>query len=85
LQTKSGGEQCFNRQVHGWNRDQVSTDPIGPYSSPHMKSSSTRNGIEPIFSTAAKAFVILFSSLWVAASVQYYIANPLDQGAPSGR
>jgi hypothetical protein len=47
LQTKGGGEQCFNRQGHGWNRNQVSTGPIGPHSSPHMKSSSTRNGIEP--------------------------------------
>ena len=32
------------------------------------------NTARQIFSTAAKAFVILFSSLWVAASVQYYIA-----------
>ena len=35
---------------------------------------SSSNTTRQLFSVVAKAFVVLFSALWVVASVQYYVA-----------
>jgi len=49
LQTQGGGEQRFNRKVHASCLKRVVPGSIGPSSSSFMKSSSTRNGIEPLY------------------------------------